>query len=77
MEAQIQDRDDVKEQLRQLLPKFKRKVNKKVEEKNKVLQENETLLELHRDLLITHVITSEEFWIQHTSQYTQAQKTPG
>ena len=48
-----------------------------MEEKNKVLQENETLLELHRDLLITHVITSEEFWIQHTSQYTQAQKTPG
>lgn len=34
-EAQVKDRDDVKELLQQLLPKFKRKVNKELEEKNK------------------------------------------
>lgn len=34
-EAQIEDRDKVKELLQQLLPKFKRKVNKELEEKNK------------------------------------------
>ena len=34
-EAQIKDRDDVKELLQQLLPKFKRKVNKELEEKNR------------------------------------------
>ena len=33
LEAQIQDRDQVKELLQQLLPKFKRKVNKELEEK--------------------------------------------
>lgn len=34
-EAQVKDRDDVKELLQQLLPKFKRKVNKELEEKNR------------------------------------------
>lgn len=33
--AQIQDRDKVKELLQQLLPNFKRKVDKELEEKNK------------------------------------------
>lgn len=35
MEAQIQDRDKVKELLQQLLPNFKRKVDKELEEKNR------------------------------------------
>lgn len=35
MEAQIQDRDKVKELLQQLLPNFKLKVDKELEEKNK------------------------------------------
>lgn len=33
--AQIKDRDDVKELLQQLLQKFKREVNKELEEKNR------------------------------------------
>ena len=43
---------------------------------SRMLQENPTLLQLYRDLVITHVITSEEFWAQHATQYTQAQKAP-
>ncbi|XP_014296142.1 general transcription factor IIH subunit 1 [Microplitis demolitor] len=73
--AQIKDRDDVKELLQQLLPKFKRKVNKELEEKNRLLQENPTLLQLYRDLVITQVITSEEFWNHHAVEYTQAKKS--
>ncbi|CAG5103915.1 Similar to Tfb1: General transcription factor IIH subunit 1 (Drosophila melanogaster) [Cotesia congregata] len=73
--AQIKDRDDVKELLQQLLPKFKKKVNKELEEKNRLLQENPTLLQLYRDLVITQVITSEEFWSQHAVEYTQANKS--
>lgn len=34
-EAQIKDRDNVKDTLQQLLPKFKKKVNKEFEEKKK------------------------------------------
>ncbi|XP_071641181.1 general transcription factor IIH subunit 1 isoform X1 [Temnothorax longispinosus] len=73
-EAQIKDRDDVKELLQQLLPKFKRKVNKELEEKNRTLQEHPMLLQLYRDLVITQVISSEEFWSQHAAEYTQAKK---
>ncbi|GAB1869541.1 General transcription factor IIH subunit 1 [Camponotus japonicus] len=73
-EAQIKDRDDVKELLQQLLPKFKRKVNKELEEKNRTLQEHPVLLQLYRDLVITQVISSEEFWSQHAAEYTQAKK---
>ncbi|XP_031782423.1 general transcription factor IIH subunit 1 [Nasonia vitripennis] len=75
-EAQIQDRDKVKELLQQLLPKFKVKVNKELEEKNRLLLENPTLLQLYRDMVITHVVTPEEFWAQHAAQYTQAKQIP-
>ncbi|XP_076224724.1 transcription factor B1 [Nomia melanderi] len=74
-EAQIKDRDDVKELLQQLLPKFKRKVNKELEEKNRMLQENPVLFQLYRDLVITQVISSEEFWSQHAAEHTQAKKS--
>ncbi|XP_066587658.1 general transcription factor IIH subunit 1 isoform X2 [Prorops nasuta] len=73
-EAQIKDRDEVKELLQQLLPKFKRKVNKELEEKNRMLQENPALLQLYRDLVMTQVISSEEFWSQHAAEYAQAKK---
>lgn len=73
-EAQIKDRDDVKELLQQLLPKFKKKVNKELEEKNRLLQENPSLLQLYRDLVITQVVSSEEFWAQHAVEYMQAKK---
>lgn len=41
-----------------------------------MLQENPTLLQLYRDLVITQVITSEEFWAQHAPLYTQAKQVP-
>lgn len=33
------------------------------------------LLQLYRDLVITQVISSEEFWAQHAVQYTQAKNS--
>ena len=64
-DAQIKARDDVKELLQQLLPTFKKKVNKELEEKNRMLSENPGLLQLYKDLVITNIITAEEFWSQH------------
>nr|CAD7438020.1 unnamed protein product [Timema bartmani] len=72
--AQLKDRDNVKELLQQLLQKFKREVNKELEEKNRLLSENPALLQLYRDLVITQVISPEEFWSQHATQYTQKQQ---
>jgi len=40
----------------------------------RTLQEHPTLLQLYRDLVITQVISSEEFWSQHAAEYTQAKK---
>ena len=62
---QLQDREAVKEMLSKLLPKFKRKINKELEEKNRLLSENPGLLQLYKDLVITQIQTAEEFWAQH------------
>lgn len=67
--AQLADRDKVKELLQQLLPNFKRKVDKELEEKNRILSENPNLLQLYKDLVITQVLTSEEFWATHAQDY--------
>ncbi|XP_066154459.1 general transcription factor IIH subunit 1 [Euwallacea fornicatus] len=72
--AQLSDRDRVKDMLQTLLPKFKRKVDKELEEKNKMLSSNPTLLQLYKDLVMTEVVSSEEFWMQHAQQYTQKRK---
>lgn len=74
LQAQLADRDKVKEMLQTLLPKFKRKVDKELEEKNMLLSSNPTLLQLYKDLVITEVVSSEEFWAQHAQQYTQKRK---
>ena len=67
--AQLADRDKVKELLQQLLPNFKRKVDKELEEKNRILSENPNLLQLYKDLVITQVLTSEEFWATHAKDF--------
>jgi len=69
--AQIADRDKVKEKLVELLPKFKRKINKELEEKNKTLSDNPGLLQLYKDLVITQIITAEEFWANHAAEYVK------
>lgn len=74
--AQMVDRDKVKELLQQLLPNFKRKIDKELEEKNRVLTENPSLLQLYKDLVITQVLPSDEFWATHAKQYLAKDQTP-
>ena len=62
---QVRERDSVKEMLQQLLPKFKKKVNKELEERHRMLKENPGLLQLYKDLVITQIMKPEEFWEQH------------
>jgi len=73
--AQTADRDKVKEKLVELLPKFKRKINKELEEKNKTLSDNPGLLQLYKDLVITKIITAEEFWSNHAAEYVKQKQT--
>lgn len=72
--SQLQDRNSVKELLQQLLPKFKRKINKELEEKNNILASDPVLFQLYRDLVVAHVITADEFWANYVKK--PSQKTP-
>uniref|UniRef100_A0A224Z1Q0 General transcription factor IIH subunit 1 n=1 Tax=Rhipicephalus zambeziensis TaxID=60191 RepID=A0A224Z1Q0_9ACAR len=69
-QAQLEDRNSVKELLQQLLPKFKRTLNSDLEEKNRILQEDPRLFELYRNLVVSRVITPEEFWANHAPKKT-------
>nr|CAG4651744.1 EOG090X04EN [Triops cancriformis] len=71
--AQCKDRDSIKETLQQLLPKFKKAVNKELEEKNRLLSENPQLLQLYKELVISQVISAEEFWSEHATPYIKNQ----
>ncbi|XP_055937421.1 general transcription factor IIH subunit 1-like [Argiope bruennichi] len=72
---QLQDRNSVKELLQQLLPKFKRKINKELEEKNNILANDPVLFQLYRDLVTTQVITADEFWANYVKKPAQNQIT--
>lgn len=69
--VQLQDRNGVKELLQQLLPKFKRKINKELEEKNNILASDPVLFQLYRDLVATQVITADEFWANYVKKPAQ------
>jgi len=75
LEQQLKDRESVKECLVELLPKFKRRINKELEEKNRTLSENPGLLQLYKDLVITQIITAEEFWEGHAAQYMKEKQS--
>ncbi|KAH8261169.1 hypothetical protein KR044_004164 [Drosophila immigrans] len=69
LQATLADRDKVKELLQQLLPNFKRKVDKDLEDKNRILMDHPNLLQLYKDLVITKVLTSDEFWATHVKEH--------
>lgn len=62
---QIADREKVKDLVQSILPNFKRKIDSELEEKNRLLTENPKLLQLYKDLVISQILTSEEFWKIH------------
>jgi len=72
--VQLRDRESVKELLQQLLPKFKKQINKALEEKNRLLSENPGLLQLYKDLVITQILTADEFWNQHAAEFAAKDK---
>lgn len=72
--AQMADRESVKELLQQLLPKFRRKLSNELEEKNRLLQENPELFQLYKDLVVSQVITAEEFWSTQGAKYQNKEK---
>ncbi|XP_060805926.1 general transcription factor IIH subunit 1 isoform X2 [Amyelois transitella] len=72
-EAQAKDRDQVKMLLQDLLPKFKRQIDGELEMKSRLLSLHPSLKHLYEDLVISKVISSEEYWNTPTlKQYTDS-----
>lgn len=65
---QLEDRNSVKELLQQLLPKFKDKVTLELEAKNRVLQKRPELFQLYKDLVVSTIVSPEEFWANQKYQ---------
>ena len=65
VDQQIEDREKVKDLVQSILPNFKRKIDSELEEKNRLLTENPRLLQLYKDLVISQILSSEEFWKIH------------
>ena len=49
-------------------------MNKELEEKNRLLSENPALLQLYKDLVITQILTADEFWTQHATEFAAKAK---
>lgn len=52
----------VKDMLANMLPKFKQKINKELEEKKRILVENPHIYQLYSDLVVGQLIPAEDFW---------------
>ncbi|XP_068169267.1 general transcription factor IIH subunit 1 [Antennarius striatus] len=71
----LKDREAAKELLQQLLPKFKKKANKELEEKNRMLQEDPLLFQLYKDLVVSQVISADEFWANRLGDINNTDST--
>ncbi|XP_063960530.1 general transcription factor IIH subunit 1-like [Lytechinus pictus] len=69
--VQKQDRNDVKELLQQLLPKFRSQASRELEQKNKMLKDDPELFQLYRDLVMSGVMTADEFWASRINMAKQ------
>ncbi|XP_034541023.1 LOW QUALITY PROTEIN: general transcription factor IIH subunit 1 [Notolabrus celidotus] len=72
----LKDREAAKELLQQLLPKFKKKANKELEEKNRMLQEDPVLFQLYKDLVVSQVISADEFWANRFGDLNNSDLAP-
>lgn len=75
VQGQLNDRNEVKELLQQLLPQFKRKLSKEMEEKSRILSEDPSLYQLYKELVISNVITAEEFWSNYAAEKRMEMKS--
>ncbi|XP_046911284.2 transcription factor B1 [Dermatophagoides farinae] len=71
---QLEDRNQVKEILQQMLPLFRRKMSQEMEQKWKVLVDNPSLYQLYKELVATNIITTDEFWETYATRKQLAMK---
>lgn len=74
IQRQLEDRNQVKELLQQMLPLFKRKISQEMEQKWKLLIDNPNLYELYKELVTTNIISPEEFWEHYATRQNLTSK---
>lgn len=67
-QQQLEDRNQMKELLQQMLPLFRKKISQEIEQKWKILSENSNLFQLYEELVATDIISSEEFWQSYATR---------
>ena len=65
LEVEVKPMQDMIKELESQVPGQQIKVNKELEDKNRMLKENPGLLQLYKDLVITQIMKPDEFWEQH------------
>lgn len=60
--TQMQERNVIKDLLAELIPLHRQKATKDLEEKNKIFQEKPELYQLYKELVVSNIITAQEFW---------------
>ena len=58
--------------LQPLIQKFQRKITSEIERKNKVLASNKELFQLYKDLVVSGIVSAEEFWSSHSKELEDA-----
>ena len=61
-QKQLEERDKVKDLLASLLPKFKQKISKELEDKKRILIENPNIYQLYNDLVVGSIVSADTFW---------------
>ncbi|CAH8627794.1 unnamed protein product [Heterobilharzia americana] len=61
-QKQMEMRNSVKSMLQNLLPKFKDKAQAELKEKFRLLESNPEILALYKELVVSGILSSEEFW---------------
>ncbi|KAL7054430.1 hypothetical protein AAHC03_026057 [Spirometra sp. Aus1] len=75
-EKQLEMRNRVKEMLQHLLPKFKDKAHSELNEKFRLLESNPQLLALYKELVVTGILSSEEFWARPEFPQKSSESSP-
>jgi len=65
LDSQRKDRDAVSDLLKILLPEFKTMMDQALEVKTKILNENKTVYQLYKDLVISGLVPADDFWSKY------------
>jgi len=68
------DRNQVKDILSYKLPRFRRKIDAEMKEKNRLLNEDKDLFEVYKNLVASNILSPSEFWESRSDELSKDKK---